>query len=688
LADRAVPLPLRELTFDDCVEFVRTALDAADLPVPIVAAIHAKTHGNPLFLEEVVYSLQTPGTLERILCASSIAQSAELAALAVPDRVQGLLMSRVDSAPPSERDLLKVAAVVGQEFTAATLRALPSRAVAGSLDDSLAGLGRAALIVPLADGAYRFQHALLQEVTYDSLPYQRRRQIHAEVAAVLEAATEHPGHGLLVHHYLHAGDDEQTRAHAVRASESSQAVYAFQEAADYLAIALDTVQDLTPDHACLRSRLEELAGDCLESLARHDEAIEDYIRARRRWMSPLCRAAAPRALAGISPLADPEARESDLCWKVARCVEREHKGYRRALRWLQAADETLPPGRNELASRLDVTRGVIFFRLGDLQRSLESCEEGLALARRGDDERAQAYALAMLASPLVGLGRYERAIEATQEAVGLYERVADLAGQASGHGNLAACYQFVGDLRRSLHHHDVSLELNRRLSYRTGTSIVHNNIAEVLLQLGRTDEAVEHLRQVVDRWEERKTPPALVGFALVNLSRALLRTHHLAAATEALDEGRRILTRIRAEGLLMEADLQQARLLLAEHRTDEAGAVCRKLVDAARLSGARLAEVQALCLSGTAEASAGDRAVAEQHLRAAIGLADELGAEYEKAVALAALARLFATAPQPGGQSPHEPLSDAIDLFRRIGAECDLQEACGLRDRCAAHSPG
>ena len=366
-----------------------------------------------------------------------------------------------------------------------------------------------------------------------------------------------------------------------------------------------------------------------------------------------------------APLPDPAARESDLCWKVARCIEREHKGYRRALRWLQLAERELPPGTGEPASRLQVTRGVIHFRLGRLQQSMACCELGLALARRDGGEGAQAYALAMLANPLVGLGLFDRAIEATREAVILYERIGDLAGQASGHGNLAACYQFVGDLPSSLHHHDISLGLNQRLSYQTGESIVHNNIAEVLLQLGQTETAIEHLRQVVDRWEERKTPPALVGFALVNLSRALLRGQDLVEAEEALAEGGRILTQIHAEGLLMEADLQLGRLLMARGRNEETRALCRKLLDTARSTGARLTEAQALCLAGTAASAVEDRTAAETLLRESAKLSVELGADYERGVALFALAGLLAGAREPSGQSFQEPLAEAIDLFRR-----------------------
>ena len=636
-------LVLGELSREDSLKLMRSSLAAPDLPEAVADAVHAKTRGNPLFLEEVIHSLGAPGALAKIRGASSVAQAAELATLAIPDRVQGLLMSRLDSLPAREHEVLKVAAVVGRQFHQATLSGLPSLPVkTRALGHVLHDLDQAALIVPAGEsGSFTFRHALLQEVAYDSLPYARRRAIHGEVASFLEASSGRPDHGLLVHHYRQAGNRERLRVHAARAAESSQAVYAFREAVDYLGIALETVRAPTPAQASLRSRLEELTGDCLESLARHDEAVDSYLHARRRWASPAVRAAATVALAEVAPVSDLESRASDLCRKVGMCLERQHRDYRRALRWLEKAEVVLPPGRTALASRLQVTRGVIHFRLGRFEEALAYGERGLALARQDGDDLLQAYALGMLVNPLVGLGLLHRSLDIGLEAVALYERAGDLAGQASGHGNLAACYQLVGDLRASLLHHETSLELNRRLSYDTGVSIIHNNIAEVLLQLGRTEEAIEHLEQVVDDWEERKMPPALVGFAFVNLSKAFLRRREFTEAGRALGLGRPLLAQAHARGLLIEADLQGAKLLLSDGRLGEARSACEEVIAVSRETGAKVGEAHALSLLGRVELSCRHLAAAEGWLLRSIELAKEAGADYERGLALLTLSELL-----------------------------------------------
>ena len=118
----AVRVELAELSEAESLAMVREALGVEDFPAEVGAALYAKTKGNPLFLEEVVHSLQAPGVLERVLGASSVTRAAELAALDIPDRVQGLLMSRIDRLQPDTREVLKAGAVVGRSFDAAVLR--------------------------------------------------------------------------------------------------------------------------------------------------------------------------------------------------------------------------------------------------------------------------------------------------------------------------------------------------------------------------------------------------------------------------------------------------------------------------------------------------------------------------------------------------------------------------------------
>ena len=140
---------LTELTEPESLAMIREALEVEELPDEVGQAVFAKTKGNPLFLEEVIHSLQAPGVLERILAASSVTRAAELAALEIPDRVQGLLMSRIDALQADSRNVLKAGSVVGRSFDQSMLKGLEdpllSAVSLGGAFDELIG---AALVVP------------------------------------------------------------------------------------------------------------------------------------------------------------------------------------------------------------------------------------------------------------------------------------------------------------------------------------------------------------------------------------------------------------------------------------------------------------------------------------------------------------------------------------------------------------
>ena len=676
---------LAELSRSESLAMVREALGVADLPDAVGEALYAKTKGNPLFLEEVVHSLQAPGVLERILSASSVTRAAELAALEIPDRVQGLLMSRIDRLAADAREVLKAGSVVGRSFDEKVLSGIDDSLLRpASLDRAFDELVGAALVVrgEDADGSsLTFRHALVQDVAYDSLPFARRRDLHGRVARYLDAIQSPPDHAVLVHHYQHAGDTEKTRLHAVRASESSVAVYANREAIDYLSLALGTARARTARDACLRSRFEELMGDSFVTLARHDEAVASFSRARRRWASPAARRVSEQALRGIAPIDDPDARDSLLCWKIAVAIERGRSAYRRALRWLESGTAALPPGSKDLAARMLVAKCGFLARMGRYHEALGFGEEGLALAREDGEVALQAYAWTLLGHAVFGLGLLERAIECDTKAIALYEQAGDLLGLGMGHLNLADCYQFTGDLHAALEHNELSLGFVSRIGHTNLVATQHGNLGEVLLVLGETDEALKHLEEAVRPRAEQGVNPMVTGIALVLLCRARVWVGDLDAAQRALDEGRGILESIDAQGLLLDADIVDAELRLAQGNLEQAETSCGRALSQARSMGAEVSEAEALCVGGQIQLAMGDAEAAIPGLEACVALAEKSGLDHERARALALLAE--ARASYGGGDEAacEDDLAEAIRLFRQMGARYDLEKALAVRER-------
>ena len=479
-----------------------------------------------------------------------------------------------------------------------------------------------------------------------------------------------------MHHYRHAGDAEKTRLHAVRASDASVAVYANREAVDYLAVALATATaGTTPRDACLRSRLEELMGDSLETLAQHDEATVRFAEARRSWASPAVRHVSEEALRELAPIDDVEARESLLCWKIAVALERGRSAYRRALRWLHRGEDGLPAqGGRRLAARMMATDCFLHYRLGRFSAARRLGEEACALASESGDAELQAYASVQLGNAYFGLGLLDKAIDVNRQAILLYEGAGDLIGQGMSHGNLAAAYQLSGDLQAALEHHEASLTLLARVGHTNGVSVVEGNLGELLLQMGETDEALRHLEVAIRLGAEPGVPPQHTAFALTILCGARLRTGDLEGAERALAGGRDLLRRIDARGMLLSAGVLEAELRLAQGDLDAAQASCSTVIAEARAMDAELSEAQALCVMGRVELARGHAGAAIPGLCTCVELAEKSGSDYERARALAVLAQARASC-SPDDRACRDDLAEAIRLFEKMGARYDLEQA-------------
>ncbi|HXJ36133.1 MAG TPA: adenylate/guanylate cyclase domain-containing protein [Candidatus Eisenbacteria bacterium] len=173
--------------------------------------IHARTGGNPFFIEEVVQSLIESESLQGSRGSYRLVTPVER--IDVPPSVRALLAARIDRLSEAEKRVLQTAAVIGKEFAEPVLRKV--LAATGRTDGDVGG-ALAALtareflyetaLYPVAE--YAFKHPLTQEVALGSQLQERRRQIHAAVAAAIEAthgAKLEEQAALLAHHCAEAG---------------------------------------------------------------------------------------------------------------------------------------------------------------------------------------------------------------------------------------------------------------------------------------------------------------------------------------------------------------------------------------------------------------------------------------------------------------------------------------------------
>ncbi len=203
---------LTRLSRSEVTRMIGDLLKNAIMPQQIFDQIIDKADGLPLFIEEL-----TSGTIrvptQRRPSENDLEQTTQLAALKVPETLHDALMERLDRVVRGGRSVAQIAAVIGREFSY-DLLALASRTDEKDLLSALSLLEEADIISRLEVSPsvrFAFKHVLLRDAVYDSLLRGKRRETHADIAAVLEdhfAELVENQPEILAHHYSEAGNNQ------------------------------------------------------------------------------------------------------------------------------------------------------------------------------------------------------------------------------------------------------------------------------------------------------------------------------------------------------------------------------------------------------------------------------------------------------------------------------------------------
>ena len=202
-------IPLTPLGIDAVAELLGDRLGSDPSVAALAGPIHARTGGNPFFIEEIAESLIETGHLQGKRGAYRLLTPVET--LEVPATVQAVLAARIDRLTEREKRLLQVASVIGKDFPEPLLAAVAQLETV-DLKDALAALRRAEFIQELSIYPvveYTFKHPLTQEVALGSQLKERRRHVHAAVGRAIEiqdAARLDERAALLAHHWEEAGE--------------------------------------------------------------------------------------------------------------------------------------------------------------------------------------------------------------------------------------------------------------------------------------------------------------------------------------------------------------------------------------------------------------------------------------------------------------------------------------------------
>src|SRR5262249_15466012 len=239
-------LRLDPLGKESAEEMLSALLGNSPNLAPLKRVIIEKTEGNPFFMEETVQVLLDEGTLVR---NGVIRLTKPVGQLKIPPTVQGILAARIDRLPSEVKDLLQNLAVIGREFPMQLIRAVVGKPDE-ELNRMLSHLQVAEFIYEeptIGDPEYIFKHALTQEVSYNSVLVERRKQLHERIGGALEtlyANTIDDHVDALAHHYGRSGNESKALDYYERVGEQAVQRSAYTDAMRGLTAALELLMRL------------------------------------------------------------------------------------------------------------------------------------------------------------------------------------------------------------------------------------------------------------------------------------------------------------------------------------------------------------------------------------------------------------------------------------------------------------
>ena len=530
----AVTLELKPLGREESRSLVLQILKKVEtVPSALREIIVGGGDGNPFYLEELVKMLIEGHVIETGQ-DDWLVNMARLDKLNIPPTLSGVIQARLDALDSMERAALQRASVVGRIFWDRALEAITPEmdSERKRLQVSLSTLRAKELIFnhPVSTFSntteYAFKHALLRDVTYETVLKRQRIQYHERVAEWLDQISgERRGEYLpiIADHYECAGQSDKAAETLIEAGEQALALCAFSEAFGLFRRAQALLSPPRKrDQGYIHLKIGETffrAGEYPDALKYTELALENF---KELSLNSLL-------LSAMYQYGQIKAETGD---------------YMEAEQSLQTA---LVMARGMGSHATNVRAQILYglgnthWRLGKLASAHTFCEESRALAEEIGETNTLLLALNRL-GVLAGLeGKAAQEENLYRRAFSLALSVGNRERAAVSLNNLGALADEQGNWQKAMEYYRQAIPMVREIGAQQSLALYLINLANSQIRAGDLESAREHLREGLTLSNHLGAAPwtltGVIFFARLeaaqgNIPRALellgLAEHHLA----------------------------------------------------------------------------------------------------------------------------------------------------------------
>lgn len=483
-------IALTSLSTLECRFLVESILNGAEVSDELMGLILKKTAGNALFVEEVTRSLIDSGVI--VKSDETYTVEKELSEIEVPSSVQDIIMARIDRLEETRKSKLQVCSVIGREFSLELLQKI-SAIDKNELRERLMTLTNSDLIYergvyPNVD--YLFKHALTQEVAYNTLLLQKRKELHERAGNAIEEM--YPNrleefYGVLAHHFSKTANREKAVHYLTLVGKRAKAVLSIEEALSNFHEALRLLDQMKKTDTSQGKRVDILfeIENIYDNTGRRDD--------QKKILGEIITLS--EAINDKNRLSDGYIKQGELLSVIGE-YDKAKEICQSALTIKRAIGDKIGEGK---ALR---GMGFINWRSADYKDALEYHKQALGVHREAGSREAEGFELISLGEIYRKLGQYEDALSNLHQAFELHREEKIITGQNVSAFNIGNVYGEIGNHEKCAEYYKECWRIIKESGFTSlhaySHLIVPISLANVYSRMGNYDESLQYYAEALD----------------------------------------------------------------------------------------------------------------------------------------------------------------------------------------------
>jgi serine/threonine protein kinase/tetratricopeptide (TPR) repeat protein len=514
---RYTQIPLEPLKKSATEVIIQSVLGAQHMPSSLSTLIHEKTGGNPFYIEEFTHTLKEEGLIK--IESQEVLLPTPIKEFQLPYTIHSVIRSRMDKLDPETMSVLRLASVIGRDFTEDILYLAIGRSF--DLHNFIQRLRDIGLIQQLGlfpKVKYRFNHALTHEVVYESLLKHQKKELHEKVGRCLEKAYGNSANEYavtLMNHFSNAENWSKAIHYGFIASGNASKLFQYKTVYDILEKVVSWIK-LLPKNEKQKNLL-------IKTLLDLERACEHLGYPKRQYeiIVELERLVNPNS----EQLAEVYIRKGDHLTLLGQFEAAEEA--------LNKAIEISRKNKNPTAEAKTLrSKGFLMWNLHKDAEAINILETLIELVSKTGNPAILVQDIFSMFNILSRTGDYTRAKKFVDKALHIFDEVSPrrqiYVMLMAGH-----YYRDVGDFEKALSYLEKAHDIIKKYEgAKPGYTLI--SLANIHLKMGNTDTALQYYQQAVEMSKKYQLPSE-EAIALQALGCALLTIDKDADAISCLE---------------------------------------------------------------------------------------------------------------------------------------------------------